>query len=205
MKIVLFGPPGAGKGTQAKRISNMYGLPHISTGDLLRKNIEEKTEIGLVALKFIERGKLAPDDVVTELLKESIDGYDGFLLDGYPRTVPQAQALETFADIDVVLDLELSEEQIIDRIVNRMICARCGKSYNKRLHPCEVCDDDGEKLTLRKDDTEEIVRERLKVYEAQTMPLENYYEAKGKLRRIDGNGSVDDVFEIIKNALYDYC
>ena len=200
MRIVLFGPPGAGKGTQAEKISNMYGLPHISTGALLRKNIEEKTKIGLVALGFIERGKLAPDDIVIELLKNELDFNKGFLLDGFPRTLAQAELLDEITDIDVVLNIQLDDESVVSRIVNRMVCPVCGKNYNKKIHSVTVCHC-GASLTLRKDDTEEIVRERLAVYTDHTMPIIGHYEAKGKLVNIDGDGSIDEVFERIKKVL----
>ena len=201
MKVVLFGPPGAGKGTQAERISNMYGIPHVSTGELLRKNIEAKTKIGLVALEFIERGKLAPDDIVLELIKNEVSEKDGFLLDGFPRTLPQAEALEKMVNIDIVFNIELDAEAVVDRIVNRMVCPVCGKNYNKKLHPCTACDNDGAALTMRKDDTEELVRERLNVYNKQTMPIIDFYRNRGKLVDINGNGSIDEVFDRIKKAL----
>ena len=203
MKIVLFGPPGAGKGTQANEISKVYELPHISTGALLRKHIEEKTKIGLVALGFIERGKLAPDDIVAEVLKEELAKCkNGFLLDGYPRTLPQAELLDTITDIDIVLNIQIDDEAVVDRIVNRMVCPVCGKNFSKKLHSTEVCDC-GATLTLRKDDTEEIVRERLAVYAAETMPIIDHYKAKGNLVDIDGDGSIQQVFERIQKALND--
>lgn len=201
MKVVLFGPPGAGKGTQADRISNTYGLPHISTGALLRKNIEEKTEIGLVALGYIERGKLAPDDIVLELLKGELNCEKGVLLDGFPRTLAQAEVLEKMTNIDIVLNIQIDAETVVDRIINRMVCPVCGRNYNRKLHPCAVCDIDGAQLTTRSDDNETVVRERLNVYFAQTMPIIDFYRRKGKLVDIDGNGSIDEVFERIKKAL----
>ncbi len=205
MKIGLFGPPGAGKGTQAEKISKLYGLPHISTGALLRKNIEEKTQIGLVALKFIERGKLAPDDVMTQVLKDELSKYSGgFLLDGYPRTLAQAQLLEEITDLDIVLNIEIDPESVVDRIVNRMICPVCGKNYSKKIHLSDICENDGAKLTSRSDDTEEIVKERLNVYFEQTMPIIAYYKQQGKIVDIDGSGSIEEVFERIKKALYDH-
>lgn len=202
MKIVLFGPPGAGKGTQAEKISKKYGLPHISTGEILRKNIEAKTPTGLVALGYIERGKLAPDDLVVELIKETLASCkDGYLLDGFPRTLPQARKLDEITDVDVVLNIAVDEQSVVDRIINRMVCPVCGKNYNRRTHVGDLCDDDGAKLTTRKDDTEEIVRERLAVYAAQTLPIVDYYKAKGKLADIDGDGAVDEVFDRIKRVL----
>ena len=204
MKIVLFGPPGAGKGTQAAEISKVYGLPHISTGELLRRNIEARTQIGLVALGFIERGKLAPDDVVMEVLHIELAKCEhGFLLDGFPRTLPQAEMLDKITDIDVVLNIDVDSEKVVDRITNRLVCSACGKNYNKKLHPETVCSC-GAHLKTRADDTEEIVRERLKVYEAQTMPIIDHYKAKGKLVDIDGDGSIDEVFASIKKVLDDY-
>lgn len=203
MKIVLFGPPGAGKGTQAEKISNMYNILHISTGELLRKNIEEKTQIGLVALEYIERGKLAPDEVVLEVVNSAIKGKDSFLLDGFPRTVPQAEALDKITDIDIVLNIKLNEALIVDRILNRLVCPACGKNYNKRLYTQPDCTC-GARLTSRKDDTEEVVRERLKVYASQTLPLIGYYQKRNKLVDIDGTGSVDEVFARISEALNDF-
>ena len=204
MKIVLFGPPGAGKGTQAEHISNMYRLPHISTGAVLRRNIEEKTQIGLVALKYIERGNLAPDDVMMDVLKMELSRCkQGFLLDGFPRTLKQAEALDKITDVDVVLNIEIDAQTVVDRIVNRMVCSVCGKNYNKKIHSVLSCDC-GAPLTLRKDDNEEVVRDRLKVYTEITMPVVGHYKAQGKLVDIDGNGSIEDVFERIKAALYDY-
>lgn len=203
MKVVLFGPPGAGKGTQACEISAYYGLTHISTGDLIRKNIREKTPIGLVALDYIERGKLAPDEVVMQLLDKEIAGLDGYLLDGFPRTLVQAKMLDEITDIDVVINLQLDDELVVSRIVNRMVCPVCGRSYNKLLHSTTVCDC-GATLTMRTDDTPEIVEERLKVYREQTLPILDYYGAIGKVKNIDGNGSVGEVFGKIKKALYDY-
>ena len=204
MKIVLFGPPGAGKGTQAEHISNMYGLPHISTGAVLRKNIEEKTQIGLVALQFIERGKLAPDDVMMDVLKMELSGCkNGFLLDGFPRTLAQAEALDKITDVDVVLNIEIDEDSVVERIVNRMVCSKCGKNYNKKIHSHTACDCGGA-LIVRKDDNEEVVRERLRVYESETRPVTEHYLKQNKLAHIDGHGSIEEVFERIKQALYDY-
>ena len=169
------------------------------------KNIEEKTQVGLVALEFIERGKLAPDDVVTQMLAEELKKCpDGFLLDGYPRTLAQAQTLEGLTKLDIVLNIEIDPELVVDRIVNRMVCPVCGKNYSKRLHSSDICDNDGAKLTCRSDDTEEIVKERLEVYEKQTMPIIAYYKAKGNIVDIDGNGNVDEVFARIEKALYDH-
>ncbi len=205
MKIVLFGPPGAGKGTQAEHISKMYGLPHISTGAVLRKNIEEKTPIGLVALEYIERGKLAPDDVMMQVLESELEKCEnGFLLDGFPRTLAQAEALDKITSVDVVLNIEIDSEEVVDRILNRMVCPKCGKNYNKKIHSVEICDICGSALTVRKDDNEEVVRERLHVYENQTKPVTEHYRLQNKLAHIDGRGSIEDVFERIRKALYDY-
>jgi len=204
LKIVLFGPPGAGKGTQAEHISKMYGLPHISTGAVLRKNIELKTQIGLVALKYIERGFLAPDDVMMDVLGSELPRCrHGFLLDGFPRTLAQAEALEKITDVDVVLNIEIDAETVVDRIVNRMVCTKCGKNYNKKIHPVEVCDC-GHPLSLRKDDSEEVVRDRLRVYESDTRPVAGFYRERGKLVEIDGNGTIDEVFQKIKAVLDGY-
>lgn len=200
MKLVLFGPPGAGKGTQAELISNKYGLAHISTGEVIRKNIENKTEIGLAALKFIECGKLVPDEVVNELLRTELEGKTSFLLDGYPRTLSQAKTLEGITDIDAVIDLEVDLEAVVARIVDRRVCSKCGKNYNRKFHPSDVCDC-GAPLITRADDNEATVRNRLAVYEESTLPLIEYYKAKGKLVEIDGNGSIDEVFARIEKVL----
>lgn len=200
MKIVLFGPPGAGKGTQADLISKEYGLPHISTGEVIRKNIAEKTSVGLAALKYIECGKLVPDEVVNELLRGELVGKSGCLLDGYPRTISQAKTLETITDVDVVLNIDVDLEAVVDRIVNRLVCTRCGKNYNRKLHSSTICEC-GAPLSTRADDNEQTVRSRLKVYEESTKPLIEFYRAKGKLVDIDGNGSISEVFERIKKAL----
>lgn len=200
MKIVLFGPPGAGKGTQAELISKEYGLSHISTGEVIRKNIRNKTSIGLAALEFIESGKLVPDDVVGKLLVGEIEGKDSYLLDGFPRTIPQAKMLEGIADIDAVINLDVDLEAVVDRIVNRLVCTACGKNYNKKLHSALTCEC-GAPLSTRADDNEQTVRNRLAVYEESTKPLIEFYRAKGKLVDIDGNGSIDEVFEKIKRVL----
>lgn len=201
MKIVLFGPPGAGKGTQAVEISKLYNIPHISTGELLRKNIAEKTPVGLVALSYIERGRLAPDDVVIKLLKDELDSCDnGFLLDGFPRTLVQAEELDKITEIDALLDLELSEEIVMERILGRMVCPSCGRNYNIKLHSSLTCEC-GATLVRRSDDTEETVRERLNVYNQQTKPIIEHYKKQGKLIVIDGNSSVEQVFSDIKKAL----
>lgn len=201
MKIVLFGPPGAGKGTQAEKISKKYGLPHISTGEILRKNIEAKTPTGLVALGYIERGKLAPDDIVIELLKSELDFKKGFLLDGFPRTLVQAEMLDEITSLDAVVNIMLDSESVIDRITSRLVCPLCGKNYNSKIAKADFCEIDGTKLVKRKDDTEETVRERLKVYTAQTVPVLDYYRRQNKVIDIDGQSGVDEVFERIKKAL----
>lgn len=200
MKIVLFGPPGAGKGTQAELISKEYVLPHISTGDVIRKNISNKTEIGLAALKFIECGKLVPDDLVNELLKSELEGKESYLLDGYPRTISQAETLGKIADIDVVLDLEVDLESVVDRIIGRLVCSKCGRSYHKKFYFSDVCEC-GAPLTTRSDDNEATVRSRLAVYEESTKPLIEFYKNRGKLVPIDGNGTIDEVFARIKRVL----
>ncbi len=200
LKIVLFGPPGAGKGTQAELISKEFGLSHISTGEVIRKNIKNKTSIGLAALEFIEGGKLVPDEVVNKLLLDEIEGKNSYLLDGYPRTIPQAEMLEKIVDIDVVINLDVDLDAVVDRIVNRLVCTKCGKNYNKRLHSSLICEC-GAPLSTRADDNEQTVKSRLAVYEESTKPLIEFYKAKNKLVDIDGNGSIDEVFSRIKRVL----
>ena len=204
MKIIIFGAPGAGKGTQAAKISETFGISHISTGDILRKNISERTDIGLIALGYIEKGHLVPDEVVLEILKERLaqpDCKDGFLLDGFPRTLVQADMLDKLADIDVVLDIQVDHEIIVDRVVNRLVCPYCSKNFNKKNHPSIRCDFCGGTLVKRKDDKEEIIRERLSVYNEQTAPIENYYLQQGKLVRVDGNRDADGVFADVKEVI----
>lgn len=212
MKIVLLGPPGAGKGTQAKSISNRYDIPHISTGDIFRKNISEKTPLGIEAKKYIDKGHLVPDSLTIDIVKDTLSQEqcsNGFLLDGFPRTVVQAEALKRFLrdnekNLDVALLIDVPQDFIIDRMTGRRVCPACGASYHVRFNPplvegkCDVCGND---IIQRKDDTEETVRERLQVYHNQTQPLIDYYKGEGLLKIVDGTKAINEVFESICKIL----
>ncbi len=211
MNIILFGPPGAGKGTQAKKMVDFYGIPQISTGDILRANVREGTELGLAAKAYMDKGELVPDDVLIGIIKNRLKEDDckkGFILDGYPRTIPQADALAVILDeiekpIDVVLNLEVPDEELVERISGRLMC-KCGASYHRAFNPPKkdnVCDICGSEVYQRADDKEEAVQNRLNVYKKQTQPLINYYEKQGIQVTLDGTGDIDEVFEDIKAIL----
>ena len=195
MKIVLLGPPGAGKGTQAKSISNRYSIPHISTGDIFRKNISEETPLGIEAKQYIDNGQLVPDEVTVGMVKTKLDKLENVLLDGFPRTIDQAKALEEYLkekgkEITAVIDLEVPDQDIIKRTSSRVICSNkeCGASYNTVFMPPKVegiCDRCGSALTKRKDDNPETIKERLDVYHKNTEPLINFYKEENKLETID--------------------
>ena len=211
MNIILFGPPGAGKGTQAKKLVDFYGIPQISTGDILRANVREGTELGLAAKAYMDKGELVPDNVLIGIIKNRLNEPDckkGFILDGYPRTVPQADALAVILDeiekpIDVVLNLEVADEELVERISGRLMC-KCGASYHRILNPPKkegVCDICGGEIFQRDDDKEDAVQNRLNVYKKQTQPLINYYSKQGILVTLDGTKDIDEVFEDIKAIL----
>ena len=199
MKLILLGAPGAGKGTQGIIISDKYSIPIISTGDMLRAAIREGTELGLHAKSLIDKGALVPDTVIMAMLKERLQENDcsnGFILDGVPRTINQAEALAEITEIDKVLEIHVPDEFIIDRITNRIVCPKCGASYNavsKRPREEGICDRCGSKLEARADDNKETLLERLSVYHKMTEPLKDFYADQGKLVVIDGTESVDDV------------
>lgn len=211
MNIILFGPPGAGKGTQAKKLVDFYGIPQISTGDILRANVREGTELGLAAKAYMDKGELVPDQVLIGIIKNRLKEDDckkGFILDGYPRTVPQADALETILSeidkpIDVVLNLEVPDEVLVERVSGRLMC-KCGASYHiisnppKKDNICDIC---GSEIFQRVDDKAEAVQNRLDVYKKQTQPLINYYKEKDILVSLDGTKDIDEVFEDIKAIL----
>lgn len=190
MKIILLGPPGAGKGTQAQIICETFGLAHISTGDMLRAAIQKKTETGLKAKTFMDQGALVPDDVVIALVRERVQEPDcehGYILDGFPRTVEQAKALESIAAIDAVIDIKLPDDFLIERLSGRRVCPTCGRSYHTELLEGKTtCEDDGAILVQRDDDKPETVLSRLKVYYQKTAPLIAFYTAKGILHAVDG-------------------
>lgn len=206
MKLIFLGAPGAGKGTQATRISAKYGLPHISTGDILRKNIKEGTELGKQAKEFIDSGLLVPDKVVIDIVKDRIlekDCKDGFILDGFPRTVAQAEELSKVTDIDAVINIAVDPELIIKRITGRRMCT-CGESYHISWGIGDTCSKCGAKLYQRDDDKEETVKARMEVYEKQTAPLIDYYTGKGLIKDADGNLPLEEVFDIISKVIDDY-
>jgi adenylate kinase len=214
MNIILLGPPGAGKGTQAKKIQEHYKFPHISTGDILRENINNNTSLGLKAKSYMSRGELVPDELLITIIKDRLSKKDcenGFMLDGYPRTIPQADALQMILTesgemIDTVLNVCVDDEELIKRLSGRRMC-KCGTSYHVFFNPptqedvCNVCKG---KLYQREDDKPETIRNRLNVYKKQTQPLINYYTSKKILRTIDGSKEIPQIFEAIKDVLEEY-
>ncbi len=203
MNIILLGAPGSGKGTQAARISEKYSLVHISTGDIFRENIKNQTELGKTAKSYIDQGHLVPDEVTISMVKERLsrdDCKNGVLLDGFPRTVAQAEALEKFATIDKAIDIDVDYNLIIDRIVNRRSCLSCGGTFNaKSLSDATKCPTCGNALYQRDDDNEATVTERINVYDKQTKPLVDFYNERGVLIKVNGNQTIDDVFaDIVK-------
>ena len=205
MNVVFLGPPGAGKGTQAVRVCERLGIPQISTGDILRKAIREQTETGLKAKSYIDQGLLVPDEVVIDIVREHLampDCQNGYILDGFPRTVPQAQALSGFARIDAVIDIEVSDEQLVARLSGRRVCPACGATFHvSSLGGRTDCDKCGAGLVQRDDDKAETVLNRLNVYHAQTAPLIDYYGSQGLLKTVDGSQPLDDCFAAILRAL----
>lgn len=206
MQLILLGPPGAGKGTQAKRIADAYGIPHISTGTILRNNKDTETDYG-TPREYIDEGNLVPDAMIIELLEERLeepDTDDGYILDGFPRTEEQAEALDDIADLDAAVYLSVTEDNIIERITGRRTCSECGAGFHNEFDPPEqegVCDACGGELTQREDDTEETVMHRLEEYRDKTKPLIEYYDERGKLIRIDGNPSIEEVWSSLETKL----
>ena len=214
MNIILLGPPGAGKGTQAKKIQEHYKFPHISTGDILRENINNNTGLGLKAKSYMSRGELVPDELLVTIIKDRLskkDCQNGFMLDGYPRTIPQADALQMILTesgemIDAVLNISVDDEELINRLSGRRMC-KCGASYHIIFNPpaqADVCSICKGKLYQREDDKPETIRNRLNVYKKQTQPLINYYVNKKILKTIDGSKDILQIFEEIKEVLDEY-
>jgi adenylate kinase len=212
LKIVLLGPPGAGKGTQAKSICNKFSIPHISTGDIFRKHISERTPLGIEAKRNIDKGLLVPDDITIQLVVERLKQDDckgGYLLDGFPRTVAQAEALDDLLEnnkdrLTTALLIDVPKGFIIERMSGRRVCLSCGASYHIKFNPpkiegkCDVC---GSDIIQRKDDEEDTVRNRLEIYDEQTQPLINHYKDKNLLSIVDGTQAINDVFKNICDIL----
>lgn len=212
MKIVMLGAPGAGKGTQADKIAEKYNIPHISTGDIFRSNIKAGTELGKKAKSFIDQGLLVPDEVTIGMLLDRIheaDCENGYILDGFPRTIPQAESLtaaleENGEAIDFALDVEVPDANIVNRMAGRRACLKCGATYHIQFAAPKkegICDKCGSELVLRDDDKPETVQKRLEIYHDQTHPLIEYYEKKGVLHTVDGTQTMEDVFKNITDIL----
>lgn len=212
MKVIMLGAPGAGKGTQAKKIAGKYQIPHISTGDIFRANIKEGTELGKKAKEYMDQGLLVPDELVVDLVVDRVkqdDCQNGYVLDGFPRTIPQAEALDKALaalgeKMDYAIDVEVPDENIVNRMGGRRACVGCGATYHISYAPpkqegiCDVC---GKDLILRDDDKPETVQKRLNVYHEQTQPLIDYYSKAGILREVDGTVDIEDVFKAIIEIL----
>ena len=212
MILILLGAPGVGKGTQGVLISKEYSIPQISTGDILRKEVKEQTELGKKAKAYMDKGELVPDDIIIDMMEKRIkqdDCKNGFILDGFPRTTAQAKAFDEMLqknglNLDKVLLIDVPEEEIISRLTGRRVCESCGAVYHIKYNPPKkdgVCDKCGGKLIQRDDDKEEVVRNRLEVYKKSTMPLIDYYKNSGKLVVVDGMGEIEEIFERVKEAL----
>lgn len=206
MNLIFLGPPGAGKGTQAQLLMNDMHIPQISTGDMLRQAMKAGTEMGLSAKRYIEAGELVPDEVVIGIVKDRLqedDCKNGYILDGFPRTVKQAEALGEFAHIDVALNIALADEVIISRLSGRRVCLKCGATYHVSTLKGDICLNCGEKLVQRKDDAPETVQNRLAVYAAQTAPLIDYYQHKGLLKTVEcaPTATVEEIYADVRKTL----
>ncbi len=203
IRIILLGAPGAGKGSQASLIKSEYNIPHISTGDVFRQNIADKTELGKYAQSFMDRGELVPDDVVIDIVAERLkqeDCQNGFILDGFPRTISQAQSLAQITEIDYVVNIEVDFSLVIDRLAGRRAC-NCGEVYHISTFQGVFCTKCGGLLYQREDDKEATVKKRLAVYEKQTAPLIEHYKSKNMLYNVDGNSNVAQTFEEVKRII----
>ncbi len=207
MRIILLGPPGAGKGTQAAKLAAKLGVPHVSTGDILRHNVDRGTQLGRKAHEYMAAGKLVPDDLVIEMVRRRLkekDAAPGFILDGYPRTLPQARALDEFAPVDLVVNLYLDPEDLVKRSTGRLVCPKDDTVYHVLTNPPRtrgVCDTCGSKLIQREDDREDVVRTRIQTYDASTEPLAQYYKEKGLLWDVYGSGHIEEIRARILDVL----
>ena len=205
MKLILLGAPGCGKGTQADFIKKQYDIPHISTGEIFRENIKNQTALGIKVKEVMDSGNLCPDDLTIEIVKDRLskpDCANGYLLDGFPRNLAQAQALDKFMSPDKVIDIDVDLQIIKHRLMGRRSCSNCKGSFHiDFIGDTNICPDCGGTLIIRKDDNEQTVNERLRVYQKQTKPLEDYYQSLGKLVRVDGDKSIAEVFEEIVKVL----
>ncbi|MCR4608580.1 MAG: adenylate kinase [Eubacterium sp.] len=212
MKIIMLGAPGAGKGTQAKMLAEKYSIPHISTGDIFRANIKEGTDLGKKAKEYMDKGLLVPDELVVDLVMDRFKADDcknGYILDGFPRTIPQAEALDSALaavgeKMDYAINVEVPDENIVNRMSGRRACVGCGATYHIKYNPTKVegiCDVCGKELILRDDDKPETVLNRLKVYHDQTQPLIDYYGKAGIVKEVDGTVDMNDVFQAIVDIL----
>ncbi|MCO8267285.1 adenylate kinase [Haloferax sp. AB510] len=204
-RILLLGAPGAGKGTQSKRLAETYGVEHVTTGDALRANKDMETEYG-TPRSFMEKGELVPDAVVNEIVEAALEDADGYVLDGYPRNLSQAEYLTEITDLDAVIYLKVAESELVERLTGRRVCDDCGTNFHVKFNQPEeegVCDDCGGELVQRDDDTEETVRERLSVFKENTEPVIEHYRDEGVLVEVDGEQTPDEVFEDVQAVIDD--
>lgn len=205
MNIILLGAPGAGKGTQASKIVDAFGLPHISTGDIFRENIKNQTQIGLLAKSYIDKGQLVPDEVTCKIVEERIqrpDCKNGFMLDGFPRTIPQAEALDKMTKVDIVINIDVAFDEVMQRLCGRRVCKNCGESYHvSTLNGATTCARCGGDLYQRDDDNPETVQKRLQVYNKQTAPLIEYYDKKGVLFTVVSKTTAEDTYAKVSEKL----
>jgi adenylate kinase len=208
MKLILLGAPGAGKGTQAEKIAKEFNIPTLSTRAILRKNVSEGTELGVKAKEYMDKGHLVPDEIVIGMVADYLSADEqanGYILDGFPRSIPQAEALDAMGvKLDVVLSIEVEDETIIERMSGRRVCPKCGATFHTKYNPPKAegaCDTCGAALTIRADDNEETVKDRLAIYHAQTEPLKEFYSAKGLLVTVHGCEKVEDTTALVFKAL----
>lgn len=200
----MLGPPGAGKGTQADLLTDKLNIPHLDTGDTLREEIAKGSSLGKKAKEYVDKGKLVPDELIAGIMKERLKDNNGFVLDGFPRTLKQAEILSDFEDIDVVIDIRLKKDVGVERLSARRVCENCGKTYNLIYNPPHqegICDRCGHNLYQRSDDKEDVIEKRFEVYEERTAPLKDYYRSRGKLIEVDGDRDIDQIQQDILNVV----